>query len=469
MQKIIGRTAEIKQLKNALDNNQSELLVVFGRRRVGKTYLIRQYYKEELIFETSGLYGGNMADQLHQFNIELSKRKRRENPVPKTWMDAFAELGNYINSLRTKKKKVIFIDEFPWLATAKSKFLMAFENFWNNYCTRRTDLVVVLCGSAASFMIQKIIRNKGGLHNRISRKIRLLPFSPKETADFLKNKGIDYTAYDILQLYMTLGGIPHYLDKLEKGLSMAQNIDMLCFKKDALLKQEFNELFTSLFDNSERHLKIIRTLAQSNKGMSRSELMKKSMLPSGGDLSLKLAELSESGFITEYQFFGNRKHLTLYRLTDEYSKFYLKFMDKNLNNDDGNWVSLSQSHQFQIWAGFAFESLCLKLIQQIKKALKIEAVYTVSSCWYNDEAQIDLVIDRADNIINVCEIKFSKGTYTIDKKQYMNLKNKIVQLQTDIGSRKNIFLTMISTHGITQNKYSNEVVQNSLTMNDLFK
>lgn len=469
MQKIIGRTAEIKQLKNALENNQSELLVVFGRRRVGKTYLIRQYYKEELIFETSGLYGGNMADQLYQFNIELSKRKRRENPVPKTWMDAFAELGNYINSLRTKKKKVIFIDEFPWLATAKSKFLMAFENFWNNYCTRRTDLVVVLCGSAASFMIQKIIRNKGGLHNRISRKIRLLPFSPKETADFLKNKGIDYTAYDILQLYMTLGGIPHYLDKLEKGLSMAQNIDMLCFKKDALLKQEFNELFTSLFDNSERHLKIIRTLAQSNKGMSRSELMKKSMLPSGGDLSLKLAELSESGFITEYQFFGNRKHLTLYRLTDEYSKFYLKFMDKNLNNDDGNWVSLSQSHQFQIWAGFAFESLCLKLIQQIKKALKIEAVYTVSSCWYNDEAQIDLVIDRADNIINICEIKFSKGTYTIDKKQYMNLKNKIVQLQTDIGSRKNIFLTMISTHGITQNKYSNEIVQNSLTMNDLFK
>ena len=234
MQKIIGRTAEIKQLKNALDNNQSELLVVFGRRRVGKTYLIRQYYKEELIFETSGLYGGNMADQLHQFNIELSKRKRRENPVPKTWMDAFAELGNYINSLRTKKKKVIFIDEFPWMATAKSKFIMAFENFWNNYCTRRTDLVVVLCGSAASFMIQKIIRNKGGLHNRISRKIRLLPFSPKETADFLKNKGIDYTAYDILQLYMTLGGIPHYLDKLEKGQSIAQNIDMLCFKNMCL-------------------------------------------------------------------------------------------------------------------------------------------------------------------------------------------------------------------------------------------
>jgi AAA+ ATPase superfamily predicted ATPase len=469
MQKIIGRTAEIKQLKNALDNNQSELLVVFGRRRVGKTYLIRQYYKEELIFETSGLYGGNMADQLHQFNIELSKRKRRENPVPKTWMDAFAELGNYINSLRTKKKKVIFIDEFPWMATAKSKFIMAFENFWNNYCTRRTDLVVVLCGSAASFMIQKIIRNKGGLHNRISRKIRLLPFSPKETADFLKNKGIDYTAYDILQLYMTLGGIPHYLDKLEKGLSMAQNIDMLCFKKDALLKQEFNELFTSLFDNSERHLKIVRTLALSNQGMSRSEQMKKSMLPSGGDLSLKLSELSESGFITEYQFFGNRKHLTLYRLTDEYSKFYLKFMDKNLNNDDGNWVSLSQSHQFQSWAGFTFESLCLKLIQQIKKALKIEAVYTVSSCWYNDKAQIDLLIDSADNIINVCEIKFSKGTYTIDKKQYMNLKNKIVQLQTDIGSRKNIFLTMISTHGIAQNKYSNEIVQNSLTMHDLFK
>ncbi|ULT43350.1 hypothetical protein KRR40_07775 [Niabella defluvii] len=310
---------------------------------------------------------------------------------------------------------MIFIDEFPWMATARSKFLMAFENFWNRYCTKRKDLIVVICGSAASYMIQKIVRNKGGLHNRITRQIRLLPFNLEETQQFLKSRGIDYTSYDIAQVYMAMGGVPHYLEKLRRGASVAQNIDQLCFEKDGTLRNEFNQLYTSLFDDSEKHLTIIRTLAGCNKGITRLELAAQSGIASGGDLSLKLEELIESGFVSEYPYYGNKKQLTLYRLSDEYSKFYLKFIQNNRNSGAGTWQKLYKSSSYISWAGFSFETLCLKHVMQIKKALRIDAIFSTNSSWFNNNAQIDLLINRDDNIMNLCEIKFYTATFAIDK------------------------------------------------------
>ena len=345
---------------------------------------------------------------------------------------------------------------------------MAFENFWNTYCTKRNDLIVVICGSAASYMVQKIIKNKGGLHNRISRKIRLLPFNLSETEQFLIKKGLKFTRYDVIQIYMALGGVPQYLEKLSKGLSVSQNIDKLCFSKDGLLNDEFNQLFISLFENSERHIKIIKTLASSNKGLTRNELIVKSKLPSGGDFSLKLEELVESGFVTDYPFYQNKRQLTLYRLSDEYSRFYLKFIAFNKNGGEGTWQKLSTSQSFQSWSGFVFETLCLKHILQIKKALRIDIIYTHETCWFNENAQIDLLIDRADNVMNVCEMKFYNSPFVIDKKYYFNLKNKISELQKASKTRKNIFITMLTTYGIKENQYSNELVQMSLGMDVLF-
>ncbi len=469
MSKLIGRHYESDILQESLNNSSSELIAIYGRRRVGKTFLIRTFFKKQMAFEVSGLYNGNMNDQIQNFTNEIHKKdKTLKSQNPSDWLTTFTLLEAYLKKLKKPGKKVIFIDEFPWMATARSKFLMAFENFWNHYCTKRKDLIVIICGSAASYMIQKIIKNKGGLHNRITRQIRLLPFNLGETQQFLKSRGIDYTLYDTTQIYMTMGGVPHYLEKLRKGASVAQNIDQLCFEKDGTLRNEFNQLYASLFDESEKHLTIIKTLANSNKGITRLELAQKSGITSGGDLSLKLEELTESGFISEYPYYGNKKQLTLYRLSDEYSKFYLKFIQNNRSSGSGTWQKLYKSSSYISWAGFSFETLCLKHITQIKKALKIDAIFSTNSSWFNNIAQVDLLINRDDNIMNQCEIKFYNTAFTIDKQYYLNLKNKTAALQQATQTRKNIFITMITTFGLNENKYSRELVQNSIILESLF-
>lgn len=456
-------------LKAALENDRSELIAVYGRRRVGKTFLIREFFRDEMVFEISGLYKGNMKDQLSNFAKELSTRAKRPlAEAPSNWSDAFTLLEAHLDKRRSAKKKVVFIDEFPWIATARSKFLMAFENFWNRYCTGRNDLIVVICGSAASYMIQKIVRNRGGLHNRITRQIRLLPFNLHETTLFLKSRSISYTRYDILQLYMTMGGVPHYLDKLEKGLSVAQNIDRLCFHKDGVLRNEFDLMYSSLFDDSEKHLTIIKALASMNRGMTRQQLIDRSGIPSGGDFTLKLQELIESGFVSKYAYYGNKEQLSLYRLSDEYSKFYLKFVQNNRNSGTGTWQRLHKSHSYLSWTGFCFETVCLKHIGQIKKALGIEAVYSTNSSWFNDHAQIDLLIDRDDNIMNLCEMKCHSAPFTINRKYYLSLKNKIAELQRETGTGKNIFLSMVTSSGLRDNAYSRELVQNQVDLKGLF-
>ena len=469
MSGLIGRTYELGLLKEALNTDKSELIAVYGRRRVGKTFLIREFFKNKIIFEVSGLYHGSMRDQLTNFAKEINKKFKKNNTEnPQNWFDAFSLLEQRLDRQKSAGKKVVFIDEFPWMATARSKFLTAFEHFWNSYCTKRNDLIIVICGSAASYMLQKIIRNKGGLHNRITRQIRLLPFNLHEADLFLKSRGIRYTQYDVAQIYMAMGGVPHYLEKLQKGLSVAQNIDELCFTKDGLLRTEFDQLYASLFDDSNKHLLIIRTLAKSNKGVTRKELLDQTRLPSGGDISLKLAELIESGFVTEYTYYGNKIQLTLYRLSDEYSKFYLKFIQQNKNSGPGTWQRLQKSASYASWSGFSFETVCLKHISQIKKALRIDAIYSVNSSWFNANAQVDLLIDRDDNIMNVCEMKFYNAPFAIDKKYYLNLKNKIAELQQYTTTSKNIYLTMVTAFGLKENEYSHELVENRVELKDLF-
>jgi AAA+ ATPase superfamily predicted ATPase len=469
MKDIVGRKNEIALINDALASKKSELIAVYGRRRVGKTFLIREACKNNVVFEVTGLYQGNQITQLENFTKEINRRKKgKKVPTPKKWIDAFNLLEDLLNTKKGKSKKVVFIDEFPWIATQKSNFLTCFENFWNSYVTKRKDLVVIICGSAASYMVQKIIKNKGGLHNRISQKIRLLPFNLNETSDFLKSRGIKYTPYDILQLYMVMGGIPHYLDKLKKGDSVAQNIDRLCFHKDGALNDEFNHLFASLFDDSPRHITIIKALARVRKGLTRDALLKTSKIKGGGDFSKKIEELIESGFVNEYTYHQNKTKQTLYRLSDEYSLFYLNFIMPSKKTGKGTWHKLYKSSQYTSWCGFSFETLCLKHIEQIKKALGIQGIYSTNSSWFNKHAQIDLLIDRDDNIITICELKFSQEPFTINKKYYQNLKNKISELKRETKTRKNVFLTMITTFGTIENLYKTELVENEITANDLF-
>ena len=467
MNKIIGREKQIELLQNALISDKSELIAIYGRRRVGKTFLIRETYAKEIIFEISGIPDGSLNDQLINFYNEISKKSKKsfKKEPPTNWMEAFNMLSEYIDNLKSTKK-VVFIDEFPWMYTHKSKFVQMFGHFWNSYCAKRNDLVVVICGSSASFMVNKVINDRKGLHNRISIPIRLLPFNLYETELFLKSKKVHLDRYACLQLYMAIGGIPHYLEKIQQGESVPVAIDRLCFQQDGILVNEFNQIFVSLFENSENHTKIVETLATSQRGMVREELIRKSKISSGGTLTKAIQELIESGFISEYQPYTNKVKETLFRLSDEYSLFYQKFIK---NNSGTSWKTLFSSRSYVSWCGFAFESLCLKHTDQILKKLGLSGVDVQSSSWRNENAQIDLLIDRSDRCINICEMKFSESEFVIDKSYADNIRNKKAEFIKELTSRKNVFVTFVTTFGVKSNNHSSQVMDNQITIDSLFE
>ena len=473
---LIGRETEIKLLKHALQTTEAELVTIYGRRRVGKTFLIRSVYADRLLFDFSGMHNSTLQQQLESFSNTLASASKTKIPlaVPPNWIQAFEILKTYLFPLIRKQKSVIFFDEFPWIDSHKSGFLQAFEHFWNSWATKQNNLVVVICGSAASWMIRKIVNNKGGLHNRITRRIRLLPFTLNETESYLKSRRVNPDRYQLLQLYMVLGGIPHYLKNINPGESVTQNIDRLCFTKDGMLENEFKNLYDSLFVHAEKHILVVRALAKKPMGLNRNEIIEACNLTSGGTTTKLLEELYESGFIMSYIPFSKNSKDNIYKLSDEYSRFYLKFMEGSKAVGQGTWIKQSSSTSWKSWSGSAFESICLKHVSQIKRSLGILGVYTEESAWRysgsNGEngAQIDLVIDRQDFCINICEIKFSTTDFVIDKKYAVELRNKLNIFKEKTKTRKTTFLTMITTFGTRQNEYKLSLVQNEVKMDALF-
>lgn len=473
---LIGRNREKATFKHCLESTESKLIALYGRRRVGKTFLVRHYFKSQIRFEVAGLHAGELKDQLTHFASTLAKYGWQEAALhpPSSWKQAFDLLERYIESINDRQKKVIFLDELPWFDTPKSKFLMAFESFWNAYCTRRSDIVCVICGSAASWMIKKVLKNKGGLHNRVSEKIRLAQFNLYETSLFLQAKGINWGKYDIAQLYMTTGGVPYYLDAVRKGESVVQFVDRVCFEQDGILTDEYRVLFGSLFDNSASHYYIIEALYDKKLGLTRNEIITKIPGSSGGSLSNVLGELEESGFIEQVAPYGAKLTKTLYKLVDNFVIFHLKFMRDKVRSGTSNWGKITRSPAWSSWSGLAFERLCFAHLPQIKKALKLEAIECSVSPWQqkneNAGVQIDLLIDRADRVVNLCEIKFSVAGFTIDKEYAKKLRNQIGLFSAlDANRRKNIFLTMITTFGVTPNEYQMELVKSEVVLEDLFE
>jgi len=479
MQTFIGRKAELQVFEDVLASAGPELVAVLGRRRVGKTFLIRHAYAKQTVFEFSGVKGTTTARQLEQFGLALKKSFELEAPPAKfrSWLQAFSLLSDLLEKTlsRSKKKKVVFLDEFPWMDSPRSGFLTAFDNFWNSWASKQSNLVVVICGSAASWMIQNVVRNKGGLHNRLTRRIRLAPFNLSETELFLQSQRIHLKRYQILQLYMMTGGIPHYLKELRRGESIEQAIDRLFFAQEGLLHEEFDNLYPALFDQPERHLAVVRALAQKPSGLTRNQLIQACAFDSGGSTTKMLEELLESGFVQQYFPFGKATKDAVFKLIDEYTIFYLRFIENSKAAGEGAWVSQAQSPSYRVWCGFAFENVCLKHIAQIKKGLGISGVYTEQSIWRSEGnaeepgAQIDLLIDRADNSINLIEIKYSNTVYAIDKKYAAELETKRQVFATKTSTRKSIFLTMITCFGVKKNEYFYNTIQRELTMDALFE
>ena len=443
------------------------MIAIYGRRRIGKTYLIRAYYSKNILFSFTGLRNGTRPDQIENFMLELQGfTEQFKDEKPENWLQAFNLLKQYLKGIRqTRKKKVIFIDEFPWVDTLRSGFLPAFENFWNTYCTTRNDLIVVICGSAASYMLKKIIRNRGGLHNRITRKIKLAPFQLKEVKEFFEYKGIHLPEIEILKIYMALGGIAEYLEHVQTGDSSVTTIDRICFQKGAHLEYEFEEVFKSLFEEGSYHEQIIQSLSKGpKKGMIRDQILKDQNLSSGGQFSKSMNELIESGFVEKYQSYKDNRKTTLYRIFDEFCLFHLQFIETFKGN---SWKQLFTKKEYESWSGYAFEMICFKHIESIKKKLKCDQINSKNYSWSNSKAQVDLVIDRDDNIVNLCEIKFYNDTFSVDANYASRLRNKETQFKTETNTRKGINTIMLTTWGI-QGKHATGIVTNSMNQDCLF-
>ncbi len=470
---IIGRASEVKVLNKMLKSKKAEFVVIYGRRRVGKTYLIKEYFDNQFDFYMTGVANADMAYQLQHFHESMrDSGEQGEHTIPSSWQEAFLRLRHFCSELPKNRKTLIFIDELPWLDTPKSNFLWSLEYFWNSWASTQKNILLIGCGSSASWMINKLINNTGGLHNRVTRRIKLNPFNLHETEQLLIADGHQLDRYQILQLYMVTGGIPYYLSYLNVGYSAAQNINMMCFPKRAFFRSEFYLLFRSLFYKADIHQSIVEVLAKKKQGLTRTEIMKNSHLTNGGRITRVLDELEESGFIRRYTPFGKKSRNTIYRLSDYYSSFYLRFIKDSNPYDDKVWLQAMDNPSIRAWQGYAFEQICMDHIPQIKQSLGIDGVHTTSASWrsvYSDPgAQVDLLIDRRDHVINLCEIKYSINPYRITKSYDANLRNKIGAFQNETKTNKAIFLTMITTFGVQENKYYH-TVQNHITMDALFE
>jgi len=476
MTKLVGRAQEKETLMRAFRSSEPEMVAVIGRRRVGKTFLVREALKGKIDLEFTGVQNTRSKPQIENFHFLVSTFAENDDlPVPKNWHSAFRQLISVLDKQKSRKQKfVLFFDELPWLASKKSGFLEAFGFFWNNWASKN-NILVIICGSAASWMIQRVVQNRGGLHNRITKRIYLKPFTLRETEAYFKHENINLNRYQIAQIYMIMGGIPHYLKEVEAGKSAVQNIDDICFSEAGLLRDEFVSLYPALFEKADNHIAIVRALGQKWKGLSRKEIMQISGLTNGGGVTKILKELIHSGFVSSYYPFGKKKKAMLYRLTDEYSLFYLHFIENKRIQEKGMWKRLSQTPVYQSWSGYAFESLCLKHTPQIKKALEISGIYSETSSFTfvgNDDlsgTQIDLLIDRNDGTINLCELKFYRGKFLINREYAEKLEQKRSIFTTVSKTNKQVFITLITASGMTPNKHSLGLIDNALDMDALFE
>lgn len=475
--KIIGRAREKQILDKIIASQKAEFVVVMGRRRVGKTFMIYEYLKEQLVFAFSGTYGVSAKQQLSNFFTEYLRftKGSKATVPPIDWATAFAYLTDYLLAIHPEpgKKAVVFIDELPWLDTPKSGFIAALEYFWNQHGSKMDHLVLITCGSAASWMNKKLLQSKGGLYNRVTATIELQPFTLAETAEYCQHLRLKLSPYQITQLYMVMGGIPFYLNGLTAGKSVTQLIDELCFSANGLLAREYQNLYPSLFTHANNHMALVEALAKHPYGMPRNKLLKHSKLPAG-TFARSLEDLVNSGFVKKFAPFQKKEKDSIYRLMDMYTLFYHKFIQGNSIGNSNSWQFVAASPSYTSWCGYAFENICLLHIAQVLKKLGINGIYTQTSSWYfkgnetMEGAQIDLLIDRNDGMINLCEVKFSNKEFILTKEAARDLRRKIAVFEAATKTRKTILPTLISTYAPMPTPHYHELISATITLDDLF-
>lgn len=468
MKKLIGREKEKKILQNCYESDRAEFIIVSGRRRVGKTYLINSLYEDQFAFNYVGGHNLTQHQQLERFAQALKEYSKSKIGISlKNWTEAFDKLREYLLSLSDDSKQIIFFDEMPWIDTRKSDFVSALEYFWNSWGAQRDNLMFIASGSATSWLNDNILENQGGLHARITRHIFLEPFTLAETEKYLESRGVQWDRYQISQAYMTIGGVPFYLSLLNPTWSFAQNVDELFFATNAELRNEFDELYSALFTNADKYVSIVKALSEKRDGLTRSEISTITGLQ-GSTLTRYLSNLEKCSFIICYSQFGKNIKNSIYKLCDFYTLFYFRFVEKNNTKDKKWWSNNINTPTINSWQGMSFELLCLMHLDQIKQALGINGISTAASSWRNENAQIDLVIDRADRLINLCEMKFSVDLYEITNDYADKLRQRRSEFLSASKTKKGVVTTFVTTYGVKQGKHSS-IAEVEVVMNDLFR
>ena len=476
---MIGRVRETRELNTLYESGRPELVAIFGRRRVGKTYLVDETFKGRITFRHAGLSpadqsgGGTLDAQLEHFYYSLRLQGCGARKRPRSWLEAFFLLEQHLEQIDNGSRQLIFIDELPWLDTPRSGFITAFEGFWNTWACHRDNVMVVVCGSASSWVLDKLVNNHGGLYNRVTYELELRPFTLAESEAFFRERGVALSRYDIAQAAMIVGGVPYYLGYFQRDLSLAQNVDALFFSPGARLRDEYGRLFSSIFDDSQQTQAIVSLLGTNRKSFTRGEIVKRLGTADGARLSDNLRALEASGFVIRYTPFGERANAVRYKLVDAFCKFYLHFCSGASAQGEGFWQQNVSSHAVTSWRGFAFEDICFGHIDQIKAALGISGVATTQSAWSEetedgDGVQIDLLISRNDNVVNMCEAKFYSDDFTVTKSYYRQLLRRQEILGDRISPKAAVHSTLITTFGLKHNEYSG-LFTNVVTLDDLFK
>lgn len=482
-EKISGRSLEKKLFQNILNSKKSEFIAVYGRRRIGKTFLIHEFFKDKgIFFSCTGIKDSPLKAQLENFSRSFSRIFYDDLPIqtPSNWMNAFELLTKEIEKQEPDQKCILFFDELPWFSSSKSKFIPALDHYWNTRWNQNPNLILIVCGSAASWMLEHLVHAKGGLHNRITKRIHLMPFSLSETEVFLKSIDCNLNRSQILILYMAFGGVPHYLMQATKGKSAAQIIDEICFSQNGILFDEYPRLLASLFDESKIHHEILKSLFKKKTGLTKEEIAKSLGLKTGGFLTKKISELIESGFIQPYIPYGNIKKSTYFKLIDEYILFYFYWIDSiksqiKRNALENYWMKKINSQEYSTWCGLSFEAICHKHAYKIIQALGINSIDYKTSSWRllpkkssERGAQIDMIIDRSDGIISLIEIKFCQYEYIATKSDAENFKNKMYAFSSHFKIKKQIQFEFVTTHGVKKNTWSEDLIVNVITLDDFF-
>jgi AAA+ ATPase superfamily predicted ATPase len=467
---LTGRKSEIAELNEASSSGRPEFVAVYGRRRVGKTFLVKSLFEKDFTFFFTGIANSDRQESLSRFSEAISEYSAAATDVPKDWFDAFRILRSVLERSR-RGRKIVFLDELPWMDTPGSNLIKALEYFWNSWASARDEIMLIVCGSAASWVIDKLLNDHGGLYGRITRRIRMEPFTLGECEQYYAENGFVYSRRQIVEGYMVFGGIPYYLNMLRKRESIVKNIERLCFDRGGALRMEFDHVFASLFRNADRHRRIIEALATKSKGLSRGDIAGAASIPNGGNLTKALSELEASGFIRAYGPFVGKKKGMLYQLIDPYTLFYLRIIARSPDDDKYYWAKYRESAGFRSWSGYAFEQVCLSHTMQLKKGLGVSGVISRTYSWrsaHSDPgAQIDLVIDRNDGVISLCEIKFSDSEYAITKEVDASLRRKREVFRNETRTKKAVQLVMVTLNGLKQNMYY-DTIQAEVDAKDLF-